>query len=161
VTLPSIGSTSPPDLVPDLRPGAGQARDDALNAAAEATTNVRELPPAGPSASERDAYEALGPHDAEEARARATEGRPVWTADMLRRADELAATWRPLPEPGPSEREAYEALGPEAPAAMPHAEWMAAARAAIHSACVRCGGSGFVAVDGGYQACTCTEEPAG
>jgi hypothetical protein len=43
--LPNFGSTSPDPIKPDLGPGAGQARDDALAAEARGCTNTRDVGP--------------------------------------------------------------------------------------------------------------------
>ncbi len=72
-------STSPDDVLPDIGPRMGQARDGGLDALAQGTTNVRApSPDAGVSPGEEDAAAAL---DASIADARAA--RPATEADEL------------------------------------------------------------------------------
>jgi hypothetical protein len=119
--LPDLGATSPPALRPDLAPGSDN-HDAALDAAAREAMPPP-LPPAVPSESEREMFDALGPEA--QAQIAADEG-PDPIGRLLQEAT------RGLPR-RPFSRRA--------------------------TACVRCGGTGFVAVEGGFQACACVEEP--
>lgn len=60
--------------VPDVGPGMGRARDDALDADARGLTNAHQLPPGGASASDA---EALADVDAAIAAARCAHGNVV------------------------------------------------------------------------------------